>query len=179
MHSLGIPVIPSNDPTRCQIPWMRPQENFFQYNPSSKRCENFPYTGACRNTNQNNGYKNVFASYDECAAASPNLMPGYETGQQPDFTITQLEGRIPIDPSTDYGYGSNIPEYPANQGQEYQPQDYVIEQIQDYSVDYDNPNMITGQFEEPNKDDFGKYLGRIQYKLFYRFLYIHTLRELF
>ena len=89
-------------------------------------------------------------------------MPEYETGQQSDFTITQLEGRIPIDPLTDYGYGNNIPEYPANQGQEYQPQDYVIEQIQDYSVDYDNPNMITGQFEEPNKDDFGKYLRRIQ-----------------
>ena len=144
-----IPLLPTNDQTRCQIPWMRPQEGFFQYDPSSRRCKNFPYTGACRNSNQENRYENVFPSYDECSAASPDLLPNYETGRQPEFTVTQLEGRVQVVPSPDYIYeeepgssGIQSPEYGNNQGQ-------------DYGFKYNSPNIINGQFVE-NENDFGK-----------------------
>ena len=124
---------------------MRPQENFFQYNPSSRRCENFPYTGACRNSNQDNRYENVFPSYDECSAASPNLLPDYETGRQPEFTVTQLEGRVV--PSPDYTYEV------AQESSEIQSSEYGNNQGQDFG--FNTPNIITGQFVE-NGNDFSK-----------------------
>ena len=126
---------------------MRPQENFFQYDPSSRRCVNFPYTGACRNSNQGNRYENVFPSYDECSAASPNLLPDYETGRQPEITVTQLEGGVVSSP--DYTYE----ESPGSS--DIQSPDYGNNQGQDYGFEYNNPNIITGQFVE-NENDFGK-----------------------
>ena len=45
---------------------MRPLENFYYYDPKSGKCVNFPYTGACGNPNFENGYNNIFSSYDDC-----------------------------------------------------------------------------------------------------------------
>ena len=149
------PLIPGNDQNRCQIPWMRPQENFFRYDQSTKRCENFPYTGACRSGTQNQAYENVFSSYAECSAASPNLVPGYDTEQHPEITVTQLEGRVPLVPSPDYTYD----EVPGYNG--IQPPDYG-HQGQDYGFDYNNPNIINGQFVT-NEDDYGKYVLLVVY----------------
>ena len=50
---------------------MRPQEDFYYYDASTGQCVNFPYTGACRiQPAGNNGYHNVFPSYDECILSS-------------------------------------------------------------------------------------------------------------
>ena len=65
-------VVPWKIENRCQIPWMRPQENFYYYDPATCQCINFPYTGACRSQNDAMyGYSNVFSSYGECTMSSP------------------------------------------------------------------------------------------------------------
>ena len=142
---------------------MRPQENFFRYQPSTGRCVNFPYTGACRSVNQVSEYENVFSSYDECVAASTTPSSDYEFGQPPEFIINQIQGKPPVGPSPDYTY-EEMPDYTVNQPQiipseenspdysygqppEYGangPQDYGFEQPQDYSVDYNVPNTNSG-----------------------------------
>ena len=73
---------------RCQIPWMRPQENFYYYDSESGNCINFPYTGACNIQNLKNGYANVFSSYDECMRSWQ--MPGVaSTDDVLDYNIVE------------------------------------------------------------------------------------------
>ena len=69
---------------------MRPQEDFYYYEPSTSQCLNFPYTGACRTNNAANRYQNVFPSYDECILSSTQPQ-----GQHPHIIDYNFPGNFP------------------------------------------------------------------------------------
>ena len=82
---------------------MQPQENFYYYEPSTRQCINFPYTGACRSINSAYGYDNVFYSYKDCMVSSSQE-------QHQGYMIPPSYGYA-VQPPPNYAADYHFPEY--------------------------------------------------------------------